>query len=324
MNEAGLHEAFVEALTAKIPKKSRLAEFIAENLCIEKETAYRRLRGEVQFSLRETGILAEKLNISLDGLIRKTNSSFASNEKLLMELSSDYLTGTYDEAQILDMISYLEVLTSEPNTEFGVAVAGLPFSLFLQYSLLARFYRLKFLHHFEDSRKSVPFEKIVESEGKIKYRHELYLLFREMPYTYYIWDRRIIPELVHDIKYAQSIRLLKESEAQELKKELLRFLNDLERLAIKGKFEETGNKFELYISDAHIDNTYAYLSSDQRQASMISCFILFVTTSEDLIPYKRISNWIKSLKRFSTLVSDIGERERILFFEKQRAIVNTL
>lgn len=324
MNDSSLHDALVDVLITKYPKKSKLADFIAETLCLEKETSYRRLRGDVHFTLRETGILASKLNISLDDLVRKINPAFSSGEKMVMGLPVDYLIETYDKTQLLNIISHLELLSTEANSEHAAALSGIPFSLFLQYSLLARFFRLKYINHADNSLRSIPFEKIVETEAKIEYRNELYLLYREISYTYYIWDRKIIPALVNDIKYANSIRLIKDSEVQQLKHELFRFLNDLEHLAAKGKFDETGNKFELYISDAHIDTTYAYTYSDKRYTSMLSSFILFVTSSEDYVSFERISGWVKSLRRFSTLVSGIGERERILFFDEQREIVNTL
>lgn len=322
MDEKCLHSAFVKALEGIIPKKTVLADFISKTLCIEKETAYRRLRGEVHFSFREVGLLAEKLNISLDDLIIKNGSGL--QKKMIMELPLNYLAGTYGQLQILDMVNYLEVFTREANSEYGAALSGIPFSLFLQYSFLARFFRLKYVNHAESTFACVPFEKIKESDAKIQYRNELYFLYRQISHTYYIWDRTIIPTLVNDIKYSNSIRLITDTELSELKRELHRFLDDLEYTASQGVFKETGNKFELYISDAHIDMTYAYMRSDKRNTSMLSSFILFFNTSEDKASFQKVNNWLKSLKRFSTLVSGIAERERIQFFEEQRSIVDTL
>jgi len=318
MKDINLHEAFVKAMEKEIPKKTKLADFVADSLCIEKETAYRRLRGEVQFSLREAGILATQLNISLDNLINDDP------ENLVLGLPKYHLTGIYDRQHLEDILDYLHEFTEEPGCEFGMALSGIPFSLFLQYKFLARFYRLKYANHTANLPARIPYEKIEESDAKIEYREELYLLFRQIPNTFYVWDRQIIQLLVNDIKYAASVRLMKDCEVAELKKEIYRFLDDLEQVAIKGIFPETGNKIELYISDAHIDVSYAYMCSEKRQASMLSAFIIFNSTSLEKETFLKVNNWVKSLKRFSTLVSGIGERERILFFEEQREIVDTL
>ncbi|MDL2244098.1 hypothetical protein LJC54_01135 [Parabacteroides sp. OttesenSCG-928-J18] len=317
-----MNKAFVNALEGKITKKTILADFVAVTLCMEKETAYRRLRGEVQFTLRETAILAAKLNISLDEIIARNGQE--SQKRLLMRLPEYYLTASKKMPIVTDAIHYLERLGKEPYSEFGMALSGIPFTLFFPYSLLTRFMLLKYTHHAENSPSSLPYNKIVEADDLIDYRGDLGLLLKEVTDTYYIWDRKIIRALVDDIKYAKSIRLMGNEEIRDLKKELHRFLNDLENLASKGRYDETGNKFELYISDANIDITYAYICSPNMQASMLSSFIFFMMISEDNISFSRINNWIKSLKRYSTLISGIGERERILFFDQQREVVDTL
>jgi len=322
MDDIQIHNSFVKALEAKIPKKTILADFISQNLYIEKETAYRRLRGEVQFSLREAGILASKLEISLDELILK--ATFNAKENVLLQLPQQGLREIDSIQQKKNAIAYLEKLTNDNYSEFGVALSGITFSLFLQYSLLHRFFTLKYVNHADNIQTSISFEKTKEMDIDAKFRHHLYILFRGITNTYYIWDRQIIRLLVNDIKYAQSIRLITEPEVLDLKKELHRFLNDLEYIAAKGAFPETGNKFELYISEAHIDVTYAYMQSDSTFVSMLSSFVIYVTASQEKVLFKNISNWIKSLKRHSTLVSGIGERERILFFDEQRVIVDTL
>lgn len=321
MEEHSIHNLFVEALVSKIPKKTMLAEFVAETLCIEKETAYRRLRGEVQFSLREAGLLAGRLNISLDEILFHITGK--TKDKMGMYLSGHSSNPADHFDYAITAISYLEEITQEDYSEFGVAMSGIPYSLYFPYPLLSRFYLLKYLHHAKNSQH-IPFDMMKESDIEIQFRNRFYTLFRNISSTYYIWDRHIMYMLVSDIKYANSIRIIKEEDVVELKKELFHFLNDLEQLATKGVYEETGNKFELYISDAHIDVTYGYIWTEKKYVSLIVSFVFCAIASEEEASFKNINEWVKSLKRFSTLVSGIGERERILFFEEQRAIVNTL
>lgn len=322
MDDINIQNAFVKALESKIPRKTKLADFISQNLYIEKETAYRRLRSEVQFSLREASILANKLEISLDELILNTTSP--SREKVVLQLPPKGPKGVDLNQQNKDAIQYLEKITADGYSELGVALSGITFSLYLSYSLLFRFSMLKYINHADNIQTTIPFENTEKLDLAPEFRRQLHLLFRQITSTYYIWDRQIIPLLVNDIKYAQSVRLITEPEVQELKKEILRFLNDLEQTAAKGAFQETGKNFELYISDAHIDVTYGYIHAEKSFVSMLSSFVMFVTASQDKALFKSVSSWIKSLKRHSTLVSGIGERERILFFDQQRVIVNTL
>ncbi|MDL2282508.1 hypothetical protein LJC44_05315 [Parabacteroides sp. OttesenSCG-928-G06] len=320
MSDCIINKAFVEALEEKIPKKTLLADFVSEVLCMEKETAYRRLRGEVQFSLRETSLLASRLHISLDEIIARGDEN--SQKKLCMQIPVDYLEKAQDVSLAEDYIHYLEQFVQEDYSEFGMALSGIPFSLFFPYKLLTRFFILKYVHHAGNSLESVPFREI--AEANVKYTDDLDCLLKEITETCYIWDRMIIKLLVSDIKYSRSIRLMNDNEVGELKKELHYFLNDLEQLASKGRYEETGNKFELYISDAHIETSYACLSSPNRQMSLLSSFIFFMMSSQSNTSFTHINNWIKSLKRYSTLISSVGERERIMFFDQQREIIDTL
>ncbi len=322
MEDSQLNNAFIITLENRIPKKTKLADFIAETLCIEKETAYRRLRGEVQFTFKEVGLLAQKLNISIDEIIIRDISG--RKRQGIMQLPLRTLSPTGQENYIDEAINYLENIVDEPHSEYGIALSGIAFSLYLKYSYLYRFFVLKYVHHADNSLISVAFENIDDTDFKLNKRDIFYILFRKFSYTYYIWDKHIIPMLVSDIKYAHSIRLVTEEEVSAIKKDIHHLLNDLEQLALRGIYGETGNKFELYISDAHIDVTYAYMSSENKHIGMLSSFIFNATASEEKEPFNNIYDWVKSLKRFSTLISGIGERERISFFEEQRKIVNSL
>lgn len=64
-----LNTGLVNAVREKLPSKDNLANALMDILYIGKETIYRRLRGEVPFTLTEAAIISRKLGISLDKMI---------------------------------------------------------------------------------------------------------------------------------------------------------------------------------------------------------------------------------------------------------------
>ena len=311
------NQEFIKILESKFSKKTQLANFIADTLFVEKETAYRRLRGEVQFSLREAIRISRKLNISLDNIILEPES----RDTVLLQLP---LFLQNNDKKLENAIFFLKELVSQPYSELGGALSGLPFSLFLQYPLLARYYNFRYLYHISEYKKKVSFQNTFESKEQIDARDDLYLLYRKISKTFYIWDRKIISTLVNDINYFNYIQLISNSEMESLKKELFRFINDLENLASAGEYKETGNIFELYISELDIDKNYVYMWSEHLYVNMFSTFILFASASQDEPTYAHINLWINSFKKCSTLISKSGIKERILFFNEQRRIIDTL
>ena len=72
----------IEAMKEKLPLKGQLADMLMDTLYIGKEAVYRRLRGEVPFTLQESALISRKLGISLDkiiGLSFKSNAMFNIN-----------------------------------------------------------------------------------------------------------------------------------------------------------------------------------------------------------------------------------------------------
>ena len=58
--------------------------------------------------------------------------------------------------------------------------------------------------------------------------------------------------------------------------------------------------------------------------SMIRVYAINSITTQDNEMFGDFKEWIQSLKKFSTLMSESGEMQRILFFKKQREIINAL
>ena len=96
-------------------------------------------------------------------------------------------------------------------------------------------------------------------------------------------------------------------------------VDELEELAMRGK-TEAGNSVRIYVSHINFEATYSYLETSSLQLSMIRVYSINSITTQDT----EMFNSLKSLKKFSTMISESGEMQRIQFFNRQREIINTL
>lgn len=71
-----LNKGLIEAIREKLPSNSNMANALMDILFIGREAIYRRLRGEVPFTLTEAAIISRKLGLSLDNMV---GTSFKEN-----------------------------------------------------------------------------------------------------------------------------------------------------------------------------------------------------------------------------------------------------
>ena len=116
--------------------KSNIANVLMDNLFIGREAVYRRLRGEVPFTLTEAAIISRKLGVSLDKMIGvsfKENAVFDMN---VVHHSNPFET-------YYDIINkYTELLKSiedDPISELATSSNTIPQTLYLKHDILSKF-----------------------------------------------------------------------------------------------------------------------------------------------------------------------------------------
>ena len=117
----------IEAMKEKLPLKGQLADMLMDTLYIGKEAVYRRLRGEVPFTLQESALISRKLGISLDKII---GLSFKSNAMFNINIV-DYDDPFESYYNILEKyVSLINTMPDDPNS-----VMELPPTLFHRLSI---------------------------------------------------------------------------------------------------------------------------------------------------------------------------------------------
>ena len=319
-----MNELFYQALLIEIQKnfskKSAMVNELVEILRIEKGAVYRRLRQEVPFTFNEIAIIAKHLKISLDNMIGiEVNKSALARLRL-----PDFISPQEEDYRMFDSFSnFLRKVNQLENSEMVTVSNILPQVLFFEFRYLLIFYLFKWNYHYNND-KVKPFHQIAILPELNKHLSEFAIEIRKFNKFSYVFDSKMFRILVNDIIFFYSIRLIEKEDVVNLKENLLSLLDSLENMAIDGQFKETGKPINLYISDIAITTNYTYVEAGNIHFSMIRAFTLSSVTSFDEKVFEKMKKWIHSLIKLSTLITLTNERQRVLYFEEQRKIIDEL
>ena len=314
------YQGFMSALRAIIPKRSLLANTITDLLAIDKDAVYRRLRGDVNFSFAEMAILAKKLGISLDSLVGIESEL---NKPAQIVLTNSVNPTEVDYRLFNDYINLLKFIKDEPDTLLLESSNAVPLSIYFDYENLTRLYMFAW-NLASNFAYALPYHEIIIPERMRVIQKNYSYYSRHIKTTQYVWDRMIFQRMVDNLKFSFNLNVLQEEDIRQIKNELMEMLDDLEKLAGTGKFEDTGNKVSIYISDLLIETNHNCIKSNTMYLTQHKTFLLNAISSLDEVVFNEVSHWIQSLQRKSMLISFSGEKIRADYFTAQRKIINTL
>jgi len=322
MKKPDLHERFTQVLEELYPRKTELALSVADLLKIEKESAYRRLRGNVQFSVREMGLVAQHFGISLDGLLQKDDTGNLTRLKMKTPRTADSMERIVEE---LDRyLGSLTLIGNQPYIEAGSIINSLPPEFYIPFPLLTKFLYFKWRYYHVDSDVLKDYAKWELPDALSKCHANIMAAFDSFDKVFYIWDSSTVWDLVNDINYFTGVHIISREDADALKKEIHRVLDYLERLALTGMSDNKRTKVNIYISNVNIGASYFCQWSEKLKVSYFTTFFMQSSVSENSATCEDVCYWINAMKRISTLITKSGERERLLFFEKQHLLVDSI
>lgn len=319
-----LQEKFIEALLEKYPRKASLSLVIADILKIERESAIRRLSNRVNFTIDEMGILAQKLNISIDPLLFSDTGSTIISLRLHQPNSivtlKDYLELVVPYLQQIERASYRDI-------EMGAIFNALPLEFLVPYPNLCKFYYFKLGRYSIGTKEFSNFNRWEIPDYIKSFLDRFQQVYNRASSIFYIWNYITLINLINDIKYFHAIDIINNESLAALKEETHHFLYNIEDYCGENKPWDIGEqKISIYISklDLGMSHVYHYRTSNGDCTCFLRSFFTYSFQSANQQSSLSIKDWICSMKSVSTLVSGTGEKERVLFFKEQHALVDSL
>ncbi|MCD8194498.1 MAG: hypothetical protein LUD74_08150 [Tannerellaceae bacterium] len=315
-----LNNELIKAMRERLPEEVNLANQIMDIISIGKEAVYRRLRGEVPFTFYEVSLIAQQLGLSLD-LIVGANTPGSTICRLNLLHSPDPLENYV--VLLNRYINGLNYVKDEPEGILHLATNVIPFIFYAPYRNITKFRVCRWIHQTNGMKPVVPMGEFVYPDKVVELHTRIVNLVRTIPAIYTIWDTHIFKSLVNEIKYFSGLNVLSEADRIALKNELLQLLDELETVAAKGAFSN-GQKVFIYLSNINFESSYGLLEKKNYQVSLYNLYAIHMMDSQHPDICRVQKEWIVSLRRYSTLISQSGEIQRMIFFNEQREIINTL
>lgn len=315
------NKMIIARISKLMPTHIKIVDFLMDSLEIEKEAAYRRIRGQVSFSLDEVVKLSLKLRFSLDEIISNFNS-----EGNLLITSFANLTETTDSVIYRIMDRYNGFLTKASDTddlEIVVAANRLLFLSYVDKITIFRFLIYKWKRQKNDIPTNSKFsdftipDEILDLAKLIAYKH------RNFSKITILFDEDVFFSAFKEIQHYYSLKLITKEELLLLKKEFGQLLNDIENISQKGK-NIHGAEGSLYLSFLDIDNNQIFIKHKESivSAFFISPIVPMLVTESNICTLH--SEWLDSMKRSSVLITNSNEIIQAEFFAKQYEYLNKL
>lgn len=252
-----LNTSLIEAVKEKLPLKENLANLLIDTLYIGKEAIYRRLRGEVPFTLEEAALISRKLGVSLDNVIGVCFSSNAVFDLNVVDHEDPFETYY---SLLKKYVNVLHALQNDPSSSMGTSSNIIPQTLSLKHKSLSKFRLFKWMYQ-NKHIQCKHFDKVEVPQKIYDIQNDFVSATGHIHSVDYIWDSMIFHHLINDIQYFAGIHLITEEDKHQIKEELLQLTDELEDLASKGK-TEAGNSVHIYVSHINFEATYSYLEAD--------------------------------------------------------------
>lgn len=313
-----LHGRLLEAIKLRV-KSSNVAGRLADILCIGKEAVYRRLRGEVPFTLDEIAAIALDLGFSIDDIVGSNN--LTNNRSFQLKTTGFVNPKGPDYDQMYEWISVLGKIVEAPDLEMGEYANILDLVLIYPFVHLSQFYHFKWQYQWRGRNEAMKFDEIIIPEEQRVLQLKNVELSKLISKSFYIWDPTIFQIIVNDIHYFRDINLLNDENVALIKQDLFDLIDYLDQIATNGCYD-TGKPVHFYISNTNLEGSYSFHQSSSFSLSMIKAFTLNALSSINKRTTTEIAQWISAQKRQSMLISESGEKLRIKFFRRQRDIIS--
>lgn len=315
-----INQRILDAINKQLPQNQKIVTYLAEVLDLSKESVYRRIRGEIAFSIDELLKVASNLNLSIDEIL-----NHASNKQNCFDIPADFSSNpTHALIQNLQLNNaFAKEVTEAQNSEIIIAFNRLSLIIHMRLKHVFKFLYYKYLSQTNNVPLNYKLSDLVLPHEVDSLRDEYFYYSQKINHVTYIIDQNTLARFIKEVLYYFNRKLLSKDELHLIQKDLYELIDITYYMTINGT-NKLGARTDIYLSFFDINSTSSYLRYDDKR--MVKLWINTVTPlniySPEIVDVQK--NWFLSLKKQSTLITQSNEIQQTEYLNKQRAIIDDM
>lgn len=324
-----IKKKIVDTILAKVPIYLNPVDFLHEVLGISKESIYRRIKGEVSFTLEDLVKICSTLSISLDEIIYTNQDKGLSQQPIMFQSRSDKL---FDPQRsflefLMAYAKNMEMTDKSKNVEIMVAANRLMILTTVSYNHLFKFYYYKWIHQTQQKPLSFCMSDVIISDEIFALQEKLKAFTHSGNHTY-ILDYFFLENTIREIHYYYKRQLISEEEILFLQKDLYKLIEVIE-YRIRQKIEIERAEIEgcasyIYLSTIQIESSGLYCKCEDKESIHLWISYGINIRSDNSRICSTYRSWFNSLKKYSSLISGCNEILQAKFISKQRTCIQNM
>jgi plasmid maintenance system antidote protein VapI len=315
-----IQSRFMERFKEAVPPGLGMAEELAEVLGLSTDSAYRRIRGETELTLEEAFRLSKKYAISLDEVFGNQNDTVTFSYTKLTDSAANF------ESYLIRLLSHLQGLNKVENRKIFYVAEEIP----MFYSFFSKkltdfklFYWQRSVLNIAEYQQT-KFDWGIVPQKLVDLAHNSYIEYMSIPSTE-IWTSETILTVIKQVRFYFESGIITKAHALELLNEYRLMVEMVQRNAENGRknLSDKTETYFLYNSDVVLGTNCIYAIMGELKYSYISFNSINSLTTNNPEFCDESEHWVRNLERKSTLISNVGEKQRYRFFSHMYESIDT-
>lgn len=314
-----LKEVLLRRILENIPGNVKPVNFLSDILDVGKESIYRRLNGQIAFSLDEIVAISKELGISLDEIRSEYNGELADfivfkNRLISPENSFQIRLQVYADT--------MEDVYNSNNSYTYMVINRLLGTFSMRHTHLYKFVYYKWIHQFDKLLLNYYYSDLEMPDDIVLLGQKASYYQQRLDKTI-ILDENIHYNTIQEIKYYKERGLINDAEIELIKGDLIESLEGLHHILSTGE-NDVGTKWEIYLSPINICSNSSCLRYDDTISTSFWIHSDSPIVTSDRQVYRMQREWVESLKKYSTLITKSNQKMQAEFLNRQYEYVEEL
>jgi hypothetical protein len=307
-------------ILSKIPTRIKPIDYLVETLNISKESVYRRVRGDISFTLEEIAKLSIELGFSIDEFLKKDQHTRAFFD---LEISPNQNLSDVFVTIFRQYFQHSFELDHAKSIESIMALNHIPLEFIVFFDNLLKFSFYRWMHRNTDFSLNYYYSDIVLPQELVSLQQKAIENSKKVRNNTFIFDLNIFKNFIHEIQYYYKRKLITENELFQFKEELFGLIDLMESIAQTGSY--TSNlKFNFYLSSINIESNNRYIKYDEQVQSQFFIHSMESLIIDNIHVCTMHKKRLDSLRKYATFITQSNEILQVKYFNKQRSYIEKI